>query len=80
MTDSPAIAPPAPLLVDVRAAARLCSVSPRTWWSLHAAGKTPLPIRFGRRCTRWRAEELHAWIAAGCPARDRWEAMRGKRP
>jgi len=78
MTDNVAT-PVAPLLLDARAAARLCGVSMRTWWTLHSAGKTPLPIRLNR-CTRWRADELAAWIAAGCPARDRWTTLKGGRP
>ena len=35
--------------VPARAAARTCGVSMRTWWALHSAGKTPLPVRLGRR-------------------------------
>ena len=70
---------PAPLLLSAKAAARLCGVSARTWWALRSAGKTPLPVRLNRR-TLWRADELAAWCKAGCPARDRWQAMRGARP
>ena len=61
--------PERPLLLSADQAAHLSGVSRRTWWSLHAAGKTPLPVRLGRR-TLWRAAELAAWIAAGCPARE----------
>jgi len=67
-----------PLLVGAIEAARLCGVSERTWWTLHAGGRCPLPVRLGRR-TLWRADELPAWIAAGCPARDRWQAITGGR-
>lgn len=71
---------PTPLLLDAKDAARLCGVSARTWWSLHAAGRCPLPVRLNRR-TLWRRDELAAWIAAGCPARDRWENTRkGAKP
>lgn len=72
----------APLLADAKAAARLCGgISVRTWWALNSAGKTPLPVRLGRR-TLWKIEGpdgLTAWVAAGCPARDRWHGMRGAR-
>jgi predicted DNA-binding transcriptional regulator AlpA len=52
----------------------------RKWWSLNTAGKTPLPVRLGRR-TLWRAEELAEWCRAGCPSRDRWIAVnKGARP
>ena len=77
---SPSLAP-APLLVDARQAAALCGVSERTWWALSSAGKTPLPVRLGRR-TLWRAAGpggLEAWVAAGCPPRERWEATKGTR-
>lgn len=67
-----------PLLIDARAAAILCGISRATWWSLHSAGRVPLPIRLGRR-TLWRREEVAAWVAAGCPSRDRWDVMRGSR-
>ncbi len=83
MTERATAASFAPLLVDAKGAARLCGVSMRTWWSLHAAGKIPLPVRLGRR-TLWRAtgpEGLDAWVSAGCPARDRWENTRkGAKP
>ena len=73
-------APVAPLLLDARAASALCGVSVRTWWALHSAGRTPLPVRLGRR-TLWRADELADWCKAGCPARDRWENVKkGARP
>ena len=79
MTEKTATAPIAPMLLDAKAAAKVCGVSVRTWWALHAAGKTPLPVRLGRR-TLWRAEELAAWCRAGCPARDRWTTLKGGRP
>jgi len=68
-----------PLLLNASQAAAMCGVSRRTWWALHAAGKTPPPVRLGRR-TLWRAAGpggLEAWVAAGCPGRDRWDG--GKR-
>ena len=64
------------LLVDATTAAELCGLSRSGWWSLHAAGRVPLPVRLGRR-TLWRARELAEWSQAGCPARDRWEALKG---
>ena len=63
------------LLISAKAAAALCSVAPSTWWAWASAGKVPAPIRLGRR-TLWRRAELEAWVAAGCPARERWEAIR----
>ncbi len=70
----------APLLLDAKAAAALCGISERSWWSLNSAGKTPLPVRLGRR-TLWRRDEIAAWTEAGCPARSRWESIKkGGRP
>ncbi len=66
---------PAPLLLDARAAAKLCGISRSHFLAMHSAGRVPLPIPLGRR-TLWRAAELGAWIEARCPARDRWEALR----
>lgn len=64
-----------PLLLSAAESAMLCRVALRTWWVLHAGDRCPLPVRLGRR-TLWRRNKLAAWIAAGCPARDRWEAMK----
>jgi predicted DNA-binding transcriptional regulator AlpA len=42
---------------------------------LDRAGKLgPRPIKLGG-CVRWRADELEAWIAAGCPGRVDWQRM-----
>lgn len=78
MTDKTKIAHVTPLLIGAAAAARLCGVSKRTWWALHSAGKTPLPVRLNRR-TLWHAGELADWCAAACPSRDRWHMMKGGR-
>ena len=64
-----------PLLVTARKAASMCSKSLRTWRSWDAAGRIPRPVRIGRS-TLWRADELRAWAAAGCPRREEWEAQR----
>lgn len=61
------------LLLKAPAAAAACSVSLRTWRAWDAAGRIPLPVRVGRS-TFWRADELRAWVAAGCPDRQSWHA------
>lgn len=76
MTDTP-MTDPAPLLLDAKAAAAMCGVSRTTWWSLHAAGRIPVPVHLGRR-TLWRAVELAAWTEAGCPPRHRWQWKESK--
>lgn len=64
-----------PLLLDTREAAALCGIGRSLWQSLDAQGRTPQKIKLGRRVL-WRADELKAWIAIGCPNRERWERMR----
>ena len=66
------------LLVTARQAARMCGRSLRTWRAWDSAGWIPRPVRIGR-ATLWRAGELRAWVEAGCPRRDEWEAIRGQR-
>jgi predicted DNA-binding transcriptional regulator AlpA len=40
--------------------------SVRTIWRLKSAGKLPQPVRIGGSF-RWRADEIEAWVQAGCP-------------
>lgn len=67
--------PVEPLAVDAERAASLCGISVRHWWALHSSGRCPSPVRMGR-AVRWRTDELRGWLAAGCPNRDAWQAMR----
>ena len=55
--------------------AKLLSISKRHVHALNASGRLPRPIRLGRS-VRWRADEIRAWLDAGCPPRDKWEEMR----
>lgn len=64
-----------PLLVRRREAARLCGLSPAAWDRLCSAGRTPVPIRLGS-AVLWSVEQLRAWVAASCPDRRTWEALR----
>ena len=64
-----------PLLLSATSAAALCGKSLRTWRTWDVAGNIPRPVRIGRS-TLWRIDELHAWIAAGCPRRDEWEVRK----
>ena len=65
----------APVLLTAADVARLLSVTVRHVRSLDASGRLPRPIRLGR-AVRWSRSELLAWIDAGAPSRDRWEATR----
>ena len=60
------------LLVDAKEAARLCGIGLLTWYTLASIGKTPNPLRLGRRVL-WRRNELLAWVDAGLPPRHNWE-------
>jgi predicted DNA-binding transcriptional regulator AlpA len=77
--DAPADpAAPAPLVADARdlAAHLRCGVrTVRTW---DAAGKLPAPVRIGGRVV-WRVSEIRAWLDAGAPDRETWEARRAAR-
>ena len=48
-------------LLDVRAAAMMTGVSPRTFWRLVQTGEAPAGVRV-RGCRRWRRAELASWI------------------
>lgn len=43
---------------------------------MKAQGRLPAPIVFNRNCQRWDADEIDAWIAAGCPTMDVWAEMK----
>ena len=42
-------------------------VSTRTIWRWVADNEFPAPLRIGRRMRYWDAEQIDAWLAAGCP-------------
>ena len=60
--------------VDARAAARMHGVGARSWARWSASGRVPRPVRLGRRVL-WPVAELEDWARAGCPPRERWEAI-----
>ena len=59
-----------PLAVNARDAARICGISIAMWWKFDRSGRCPRAIRMGR-LKRWRVEELKAWLAMGCPPRNK---------
>jgi len=63
-------------LVDSKEAARLCSISPKTFYSLDQTGAVPQSIRL-KSCRRWSVEQLKIWCVSNCPARDsvEWQAL-----
>ena len=68
-----------PLLVTADQASTMCGISSASWYRMASAGRCPAPVRLSRGCVRWRAEELQEWIAAGCPDRRIWEALKKNR-
>ena len=64
-----------PLMVGKAEAAALVGISESLWQNLVRTAQVPRPIRLASRVL-WSVEELRAWVAAGCPPRDRWEAKR----
>ena len=58
-----------PALISASELAALLQVSTRTLWRLRSAGKLIKPIKLGGS-TRWRLDEVQAWILDGCPAPD----------
>ena len=67
--------PAQPLAVDAKALAKMLGVGLRTVWRLHAAESLPTPVKI-RGCVRWRTAEIESWLAAGCPSREAWEAVK----
>lgn len=68
----------APLLVGAKQLHPRLSVGLRTLRSMDAAGKLPKPLRLGGKVL-WNVAEIEAWIEAGCPDRETWEARRASR-
>jgi len=56
-----------PVLIDVKAVAKLLNCSQRHVARMQDAGQMPAPVRLGRLC-RWSRKAIEQWIADGCPA------------
>jgi len=61
-----------PLLLTAPDLARLLQVAVSSVYRMLASGRLVRPVRLGG-CVRWRAEEVRAWIEAGCPSASRWK-------
>ncbi len=64
-----------PLAIRAKELAALLGVSLRQVWRLSSSGKLPKPLRLGGS-VRWSLKEIEAFVEAGCPDRQSWEAMR----
>ncbi len=62
-----------PLAVDARGVSLLLGISRSLVCKLDATGRLPRGIHLGRRKV-WQIDEVRAWLAAGAPGRERWEA------
>jgi len=56
----------APMLLNVKEAAALCTVSESYFYKLHQKGFVPKAVCAGN-VKRWRRSDLVAWVEAGCP-------------
>lgn len=68
------------LLVDAKGAGAALGVSRSAFLRMHAQAAVPAPVTLGLgkfRRTLWAVRELSAWVAAGCPPRHEWAAMKG---
>ena len=77
-TDPPTDVTQLPLVVDAKRLAKLLCCGLRTIRTHDAAGKLPAPVRIGGRVV-WRVSEIRAWLDAGAPDRETWEARRAAR-
>ena len=67
-----------PLAIPAKEVARLFGVSVRQIWRLNSAGLLPKPLRLNGS-VRWSRKEVEAFIEAGAPDRETWEAMKVSR-
>ncbi len=59
------------LLLSAEELGERLGFSARTIWRLRSAGKLPQPVKIGGSI-RWRADEIDAWVRAGCPNIAAW--------
>lgn len=55
-----------PLLISVRAVAKMLGISTRSVWRLHSSGKFIPPVRIGG-LVRWKHQDVERWVGEGCP-------------
>ena len=66
--------------LDAEEAADLLGIGLSLFYEMKKDGRLgPIPYRLGRS-VRWIRGELLAWRAAGCPRREKWDAMRKAGP
>ena len=65
------------LLITIRQLAQLLNRSVGSLERDQATGRLPKPVRIGGS-RQWRRAEIEAWVLAGCPHQDDWEAATDK--
>ena len=63
------------LLIDIDQLSLLLRRSVASLERDQAAGRLPAQVYVGGS-RRWRRAEVEAWVAAGCPARVRWDEIK----
>ena len=69
-----------PVLVGVEGAAEMLGISPTAFKSLERTGGIGvMPVELGT-CRRrlYSVYELRRWAEAGCPTREKWQAMKNE--
>lgn len=64
-----------PLAISARQLASMLGVSIRQVWRLNETGNLPRPMRLGGS-VKWLRKEIEAFLEAGAPDRESWEAMK----
>ena len=54
-------------LLKIQTVSAVTGLSAATIYRKLAEDKFPCPVRLGSRCTRWKAGDLAAWLAAQTP-------------
>jgi hypothetical protein len=70
-----------PVLVGVEGGASMLGISPTAFKSLDRTGQIgPMPIELGI-CRRrlYCVSELRRWAEAGCPTREKWQAIKDEK-
>ena len=63
-----------PFMVRAEDAARLCSISQRTWYSMISSGQAPPSIKL-RGIRLWRVDILRKWVEHNCPSIHEFERI-----
>jgi len=65
-----------PLLLSADETAALLGIARSHLYALHSSGRLgPTPVKLGKS-SRWRRDEIEAWVLNDCPPRQKWQAMK----